>query len=149
MINTRKCNNNIILAEDKGQEVIVLGKGIGFNSRIGDTVDMRLVEKIFVLQEKTSVRRFQDILAELPYEYMLLADKIVQYGKEQLQRPLNQSLVIALAYHLNYVFARLQERRHVHLPLAWDMRRIYPVECTVGTESLHIIAKETGVVLPD
>ncbi|MDR2071608.1 MAG: hypothetical protein LBP81_09370, partial [Treponema sp.] len=30
MKNIRKYNNNIILANDRGHEVIVLGKGIGF-----------------------------------------------------------------------------------------------------------------------
>jgi beta-glucoside operon transcriptional antiterminator len=149
VINTRKCNNNIILAEDKGQEVIVLGKGIGFNSRIGDPVDMNLVEKIFVPQENVQIGPFQDILAELPYECILLADKIVQYGKEQLKRPLNQSIAIALADHLNYVFVRLRDQLHIHMPLAWDIQRIYPVEFNLGKESLRIITDETGVVLPD
>jgi transcriptional antiterminator len=61
MKNVRKYNNNIILANDQGQEVIVLGKGIGFQAHPGSPVDARLVEKVFVPQETAQLSRFADM----------------------------------------------------------------------------------------
>jgi beta-glucoside operon transcriptional antiterminator len=149
MIHTRKCNNNIILAAEDGQEVIVVGKGIGFNTRPGDEVDLALIEKVFVPQETAQLGRFKDILADLPYEYIILADKIAAQGRERLKQPLNQSVVIALADHIHYVHTRLNDHLDIEVPLAWDIQHIYPAEFACGKEALRIISQELRVNFPD
>lgn len=148
MTNIRKCNNNIIFATDNGQEVIALGKGIGFGIRPGEEVDMCLVEKVFVPKETGFLNRFNDILADLPYEYVMLASKIVDQGKIKLEQSLNQSIVIALADHLNFAIKRLNDHLDIQMPLAWDIKHIYPAEFAVGKEALDIISRETGVSFP-
>ena len=149
MINTKKCNNNVILAVDNGQEVIALGKGIGFNTRPGDEVDISLVEKVFVPKEASHIDHFKDILTNLPYEIIMLSGKIVDFGKSRLDRPLNQSIVIALADHLNFSITRLKEQMDIEIPLVWDIKHIYPLEFAIGRESLDIIKQEISVDFPD
>jgi beta-glucoside operon transcriptional antiterminator len=147
MRNIRKCNNNIIFADDNGRQVIALGKGLGFNLRPGGEIDMNLVERVFVPQE-TQLSVFSDILADLPYEHVILAGKIVDFGKARLGQPLNQSLVIALADHLNFAIKRHNDHSNIPMPLVWDIKHIYPAEFAVGEEALLIIKHETGVELP-
>ncbi|MCL1927832.1 MAG: PRD domain-containing protein [Treponema sp.] len=149
MINTRKCNNNIILAVENGQEVIALGKGIGFNIRPGDEVDINLVEKVFVPQKTVQINRFKDILADLPYEIIILASKIVDHGKKRLEQPLNQSIVVALADHLNFAVNRLKKQINIDIPLAWDIQHIYPVEFALGKDTLKLIKQEIGIDFPE
>jgi beta-glucoside operon transcriptional antiterminator len=151
MTNIRKCNNNIILAIENGQEVIALGKGIGFNIRPGDEVDPKLVEKVFVPKESAQINRFQDILADLPYEQVILASKIVDYGKTKLEQSLtlNQSIVIALADHLNFALNRLKDHLDIQMPLAWDIKHIYPTEFAIGRDALGIIRQDLGVEFPE
>jgi len=149
MINIRKCNNNIILAVDNGQEVIALGKGIGFNIRPGDEVDTQFVEKVFVSKESIEINRFKDILADLPYEYVILASKIVDHGKKRLNQTLNQSIVVALADHLNFAITRLKDKIDIQMPLAWDIKHIYPLEFAIGKEALQIIKDEIAIGFPD
>jgi hypothetical protein len=71
MRNIRKYNNNIILAEDNGQEAIVLGKGVGFRTLQGAELDMSLAEKVFIPQETAHINRFADTLSDLAYEFVL------------------------------------------------------------------------------
>ena len=41
-------NNNIISAKDeKNQEVILMGRGIGFGRKKGESIDLSRIEKIF------------------------------------------------------------------------------------------------------
>jgi beta-glucoside operon transcriptional antiterminator len=146
----RKYNNNIILANDKGQEVIVLGKGIGFQAPQGAEVDMSLVEKVFIPQETTHINRFADTLSDLPYEYMLLASKIVDHGKTALQVKLNPSLVVALADHLSVSLMLPQNNGSpVQSPLQLDVRHIYPGEFKTGVEALEIIRRERNIQMPE
>jgi len=141
-------NNNIILAEEGGKEVIALGKGVGFNLKPGAEVNAGLVEKVFVPQETAQIRRFKDALQDLPYEHVILASKIVDYGKEKLRCPLNQSVIIALADHLSFVIKRLSDHLDIQAPLAWDIRHIYPAEYALGLDALEIMKQETGITFP-
>jgi beta-glucoside operon transcriptional antiterminator len=146
----RKYNNNIILADDNGQEVIVLGKGIGFQAQQGAEVDMALAEKVFVPQESVHINQFASALSDFPYEYMILASKIVDHGKAALQVKLNPSIVVALADHLS-VTLDLPGNDDVSMqsPLQLDVRHIYPSEFKTGVEALEIIRRERGIQLPE
>ncbi|MDR1325317.1 MAG: PRD domain-containing protein [Treponema sp.] len=146
----RKYNNNIILADDNGQEVIVLGKGIGFQAQHGSEIDMTLVEKVFVPWESAHINRFTSTLSDLPYEYMLLASKIVDHGKAALQVKLNPSIVVALADHLAVTLTLPRDDASLmQSPLQLDVRYIYPGEFKTGVEALNIIRQERNIQLPE
>jgi beta-glucoside operon transcriptional antiterminator len=146
----RKYNNNIILADDNGQEVIVLGKGIGFNAQQGAKVDMTLAEKVFVPYESAQINRFVSTLSDFPYEYMLLASKIVDHGKAALQVKLNPSIVVALADHLAVTLTLPRnDASSMQSPLQLDVRHIYPSEFKTGVEALEIIRQERNIQLPE
>jgi len=116
---------------------------------LGEEVDVRLVEKVFVSKETKPTSSFTEVLADLPYEILLLAGKMVDYGRERLRRPLNQSIVVALADHLNFALSRIRDGLEVEIPLAWDIRHIYPLEYNMSRRMLALIKEETGVELPE
>jgi beta-glucoside operon transcriptional antiterminator len=149
MKNIRKYNNNIILANDRGHEVIVLGKGIGFHANPGSPVDERLIEKVFVPQDTVHMSRFADTLSDLAYEYVLLATKVVDCGKELLQTKLNPSVVVALADHFSIACKRLQEHIAMPAPLKWDIRHLYPREFMAGVKGLEILRQEQRLDFPE
>ena len=43
-------NNNVVQALDNNVEYIVMGKGLGFQKKVGDFVDKEKIEKTFVLE---------------------------------------------------------------------------------------------------
>jgi beta-glucoside operon transcriptional antiterminator len=145
----RRYNNNIILANDGGHEVIVLGKGLGFQVNPGSPVDTSLVEKVFIPQETVQISRFADTLSDLSYEHILLATKIVDNGKELLQTKLNPSIIVALADHFSVTLTRLLEHIDVQSPLKWDLRYLYPREFEAGMQGLEIIRRELQITLPE
>jgi beta-glucoside operon transcriptional antiterminator len=149
MRNIRKYNNNIILAENNGQEVIVLGKGLGFQTLQGAEVDMSLVEKVFIPQETAYINRFADILSDLAYEFILLASKIVDYGKESLQVHLNPSIVVALADHFSVSLTQPLCNAGIQSPLELDVRHIYPKEFQIGLQALEIIRRERNIKMSE
>ncbi|MDR2748051.1 MAG: PRD domain-containing protein [Treponema sp.] len=149
MRNIRKYNNNIVLADDRGQEVIVLGKGIGFQAIPGAEINMALVEKVFIPQDTLHITNYADTLSDLAYEYMLLASRIVDYGKERLRLRLNPSIVVALADHLSVAFLRLDQKIDVQTPLQWEIRHLYSEEYKIGLRALEIIRQERQALFPE
>lgn len=54
-------NNNIISAfEESGTEVVVMGRGIGFKKKPGQTVPSEQVEKIFRMKSKTLAEQLKE-----------------------------------------------------------------------------------------
>ena len=52
MIIHRILNNNVVITLDKeGKECVVCGKGIAFKKKIGDEIDSKEVNKVFVFEK--------------------------------------------------------------------------------------------------
>jgi beta-glucoside operon transcriptional antiterminator len=104
---------------------------------------------VFIPQETAHINRSVDILSDLAYEYLLLASKIVDRGKEILGRQLNPSILVALADHLSVVFMRHHNKIDIQSPLQWEIRHIYPDEFKAGIKALEIIQQEREVQFPE
>ena len=63
-------NNNIVCSvDDKGNEIIVRGKGIGFQKKKGMTVEEKDVEKIYRMDSQKDTSKLQELLSEIPPEH--------------------------------------------------------------------------------
>lgn len=50
---SKALNNNVVIAQDPVlDEVVLIGKGIGFNRKKGDTIEASDAEKTFLLSDK-------------------------------------------------------------------------------------------------
>ena len=74
-------NNNIAsaLSDDYG-EIIVTGSGIGFQKRAGDLLDESKIEKTYLFQDK-SKNRLNQMIAEVPIEYLEIADAMFMHDE--------------------------------------------------------------------
>ena len=53
-------NNNVISSEDdKGKEIVVMGKGIGFGKKAGEEIDETKIEKVFSLPDESTSQFMQ------------------------------------------------------------------------------------------
>ena len=49
-------NNNVLLAEKNGREVVLIGKGIGFKKHTGDDVEQQQITKIYTPEGDNWIR---------------------------------------------------------------------------------------------
>ena len=76
----KKLNNNVAVVTDKtGNEIIVMGKGITYDKKAGDCVDVEQVEKQFVPSNKDFSMKFQEILLDIPSKYLEVILSILVY----------------------------------------------------------------------
>ena len=60
MVIQKVINNNVISAYDEDhQEVVIMGKGIGFKAHTGDAIDESRIEKVFRIENEKISRQFQ------------------------------------------------------------------------------------------
>ncbi|KGT97931.1 CAT RNA binding domain-containing protein, partial [Dickeya fangzhongdai] len=56
-------NNNVVtVMDEQNNEQVVMGRGLGFKKRPGDTVDAALIEKVFSLRSSELTARLSDVL---------------------------------------------------------------------------------------
>ncbi|MEK3737935.1 PRD domain-containing protein [Paenibacillus sp. FSL F4-0122] len=150
MIIRKILNNNVAVIRDKfDQEVIVMGKGIAYQKKIGDLIDEQVVEKIYSLSTKESFIKLQDLLTEIPIEYFNVSDQIINYAKLTLGKKLNDSMYISLSDHIFTAVNRFRDGIILKNALLWDIKRFYPEEYEVGVKALQYISQDLDIQFPD
>lgn len=145
----RVINNNVVSAFDpKGKEVLVMGKGIGFQAKKGKEIDKNLVEKVFYLETQTEVDKFKELLANLPLEHIQVSNEIIMYADKTLNRKLNPNIYITLTDHINFAIERFRQGMLFDNPLLWDVQRLYRREYLIGEYAVALIGKQLGIKLP-
>ena len=115
-------NNNVISSEDdKGKEIIVMGKGIGFGKKAGEEIDETKIEKVFSLPDE-STSQFMQVVKDMPYEYIRTAELVIAYARETLGYHLSKNIYVTLTDHLGYAIERKQQGIVVANELSWEMQ---------------------------
>lgn len=143
-------NNNIISArDDKGVELVVMGRGIGFDKKPGNEITDGKIEKIFRLDKMGDREHFKELLASLPLEYIRLSTDIITYAKDSLELKLNQNVYLTLTDHIGFALNRHREGMDFNNVLYDEIRLFYPVEYSIGRYALELIEERTGYRLAE
>ncbi len=143
-------NNNIISArDDKGVELVVMGRGIGFDKKPGNEITDGKIEKIFRLDKMDDREHFKELLASLPLEYIRLSTDIITYAKDSLELKLNQNVYLTLTDHIGFALNRHREGMDFNNVLYDEIRLFYPVEYSIGRYALELIEERTGYRLAE
>lgn len=143
-------NNNVVSAKDsEGNEVVLMGKGIGFKAKEGQTVKPEQVEKTFRMDSQTSFDRFKELLAALPLEHIQVSSQIIEYAKETLGKRLNQNVYITLTDHINFAVERHIQGMSFPNPFLWEVKKFYPSEYLIGEYAVRLIKEKLGIELTE
>lgn len=143
-------NNNVVSAVDEdGLEIILTGRGLGFNTRTGASIDRDAIDKIFRLEDSQVSARFKDLVSEVPVDILQITADIITHARSVLAHKLSEGLYVTLADHLHFALQRQQNNEVLPNPLEWEVRHFYKVEYAIGRQALGIIVARTGTLLPD
>lgn len=144
----RVFNNNAVSAVmPDGREAIVLGKGIGFHKRPGDTVEERCIEKVYYVQDEMQTK-FLQMLQNVEPNVMRAAEQILAMAEDDGFSMSNQA-TISLIDHISFAIDR--QKKGIALPnlLLNETQLLYQKEYELGRRSLKIIENCCGVELPE
>ncbi|MCB5007311.1 BglG family transcription antiterminator LicT [Streptococcus mutans] len=145
-------NNNVVqILGINNEEIIVMGKGLGFQKKSGDEVNQDLIEKRFILQNTDTdmVGELSRVYVDLDSEEIDLVLEIIHQGQEKLGQTFDISLYIALADHLHYTIQRTREGLTLQNPLAWEVRKFYPEEFQLGKDTIELVKEKMKLQLAD
>lgn len=145
----KKVINNSVLCiiDEKGREMIVTGKGIGFQRKRGEFIDKSRIEKIYRMEDKGAQCRLRELVEQIPIEILQLTQELVEEIKTGITIPLNESLLITLADHISFAIRRKQEGIEFNHPLKGAIMCYYPGEYQIGVKCLHKMEQQLQITL--
>ncbi|RGX94481.1 PRD domain-containing protein [Roseburia sp. OF03-24] len=145
MVIQKVINNNVISAYDVNQqEIVIMGKGIGFKAHTGELIDESKIEKVFRIENEKLSRQFQELLENIPLEHMQLTSDIISYAIKNLNVQLNQNIYITLTDHINFAIQRQSQGIQLKNALLWETKRFYHQEYLMGKYAVDLLNEKLG-----
>lgn len=146
----RVFNNNVVLAsEPGGREVVLTGRGIGYQGRPGDAVDDARVARRFVPAEDVDPNGFAALVAGIPPEHIALADDALATIGGRVADNVSTSLLIAVADHLSFAIKRQRQGIAMDFPLRAEVAHLYPEEFAAAQSMVARVNMLVADPLPD
>ncbi|MGO3116441.1 BglG family transcription antiterminator LicT [Enterococcus pseudoavium] len=141
-------NNNVVLVIDtKGLERILIGRGIAFKKKVGETVEKAKIEKTFVVDSPNVADRFVQLIEEVPINRLEMVTVIIKEAEAELQRTFDGNTYIGLADHINYAVNRFRNGEKIQNALLLEIKKFYPKEYAAGMNALEKISYYEGIEL--
>ncbi|MCR0567353.1 PRD domain-containing protein [[Clostridium] innocuum] len=141
-------NNSALSAYDeKGNEVILIGRGISFNKHPNDEVDTSKIEKVFT-KESTKMRELKEVMDTIPEIFMEITSVIVKYAKKKLLKELDNGIYINLTDHIFSAVERYRDGIMLDYGMIHELKLLYPKEYEISLWALDYINIVCDVELP-
>lgn len=86
---TKKINNNVVLGRDNNnQEVIIVGKGLGFEKMPYELTDLSKIDRTYYGIDS----KYFGLLKEIPERTFLIVSKLMDVAKTKIKGDLNPNL---------------------------------------------------------
>ncbi|OIU72662.1 glucose PTS transporter transcription antiterminator GlcT [Rossellomorea aquimaris] len=143
-------NNNVLIAEHESYgEVVLIGKGIGFNRKKGDPIQNDIAEKMFVLKGEKEQEQYKNLLPFLDEKMSNVTISAIELIRERTNSFLNEHIHIALTDHILFAINRLMRGMEIRNPFLVETRTLYPFEYEIAREVVEMINDMTDVNLPE
>lgn len=136
-------HNAALLVNDKGTELVALGKGIGFPDG-PDEVSLAQIERTFYNVDA----RYLPLLNEIDPKVMEFSAQIADVARTNISRELSANLPFTLADHISFAIKRCREHMYVQMPLSCDVQQQYPIEFKIAALAHAGIEREFGLSMP-
>ena len=150
MIINKVLNNNVVtIISEKGEEAVVMGRGLAFQKKKGDEIDESKIEKIFVLENKSINEKLLTLVNDIPAKYLEIAEDIIKYAENKLSTKLNENIYLTLTDHISFAISRAEKNLEIKNAMLWDIKRLHKDEFDVGIHALRVIKENLNVELPE
>lgn len=146
-------NNNVILADeiDSGQELIFIGRGIGFSRNQDDEFFKNeiKIDKEFVPVVGEKRENYIQLLEEVDSQVIGVTEEIIAMVSDELKEDLNQHIRIGLADHIAFSLKRIRDGIEVANPFLAETRTLYSKEYKLAEKAIKMIEERFEISIPE
>lgn len=138
-------NNSAVIAQDKNEEVILLGKGIGFQKKENDVIDESVkIEKKYQLIKVENYNKNAKDKQMLPFIALVieLMDKSTNYE-------FSYATMKSLTDHIAAMYLRIINNEDLENPFHYEIKALYSEDYKIGHQIGEEVYKRTGIKIPE
>ena len=143
-------NNNVVLARQNQQEMILVSKGIGFNKKKGDniTVDSKTIEKVFHELSGKGSSNYFEMIPNYNKEVVGVSEEIIAKAETMLGS-LSPNIHGALVDHITFALDRINMGLPIENPFVMEITLLYQEEYDVAELAAVLIKQRLGLDIGD
>lgn len=145
-------NNNVVLAlnTETNNEVILLGKGIGFGKKKNQYVyfSSEVIERSFINLSESLKSDYYKLIQQMDLQVMGVCQEIILMAEKAVGE-LNDNIHIVLTDHIGFAIERIKDNMLIENPFLEEIKVLYGPEYEIAVQALERIKESTDVVLPD
>lgn len=139
-------NNNAFISKDENdKEIIVMGKGVAFQKKSNEIVEIGEDVKIFSSNENQINEKLKSVILDIPEDYLEITKEIVELLKAKYNKELHDIIYVSLTEHIHGAVERYKNGIEIENPLLNEIKHLYKDEYEVSLEALNIIDKKFGI----
>ncbi|HJH00847.1 MAG TPA: PRD domain-containing protein [Aerococcus urinaeequi] len=145
----KRINNNVVFSsDDDGREMILIGKGLGFQAKVGDPIDGNNIEKRYYPEGDVDLEHILMVMTNASDEEIYWIYKIVSLFKEKMDVAFNPNLFLTLTDHILFVMHQQKQDPNLMNPMQWEIKRIYPKEYAIAEEAVDLVRQKLSPNFP-
>ena len=143
---TKILNHNSFMGiESKNdQECLIMGKGVAFGKKVGQTVSVTGDARVYSLKELTDRGEAKDIIKSVSPLCLELANEVLDQAEEAFGK-VDRSILFTMADHLDFAVRRIQNGEQISNPLTDDIRIMFYKEYKVAGCIRDLLKEKLGI----
>ncbi|MGV3042221.1 glucose PTS transporter transcription antiterminator GlcT [Staphylococcus rostri] len=147
---TKVLNNNVIICKHDDTEVVLVGKGIGFNKKTGMLIqDVDTIEKVFQLQNKSQQDHYLMLMDQTNEEEIRVVIESVQIILSHFNIENNESFIVSLTDHLIFALKRVKKGQLISNPFLSETKYSYPEAYQIAKRVVARLNLQLNVAFPE
>lgn len=142
-------NNNVVIAEKDDKDIILIGKGIGFNSSEGKIVPSSRIEKVFIKENEEVINNYNKVLKTIDSEIIGVSEEIIHIAETELGSKLNEPIHVSLPDHINFALTRFEKGLIMENPFLNELKILYPKEYSIASKAIALINRRLNTNLTE
>lgn len=142
-------NNNVgLVINEKGEEIILAGKGLMFGMKKGDEISESRANKKFELIGNTR-NRFEKMIQETPIDYILISEEIISYIKTHSTKKIDDGIYVTLTDHINNTITRIKKGIDFDSTMLLNVKTLYNEEYKLALHAVQMLRDEFSIHIDD
>ncbi|NAP00310.1 PRD domain-containing protein, partial [Halomonas sp. MG34] len=131
------------------REVVLIGKGIGFNKSKDSIIPENTVEKLFVLRNEKAQEHYKSLIPDLDENTLNTIISSIEIIRRRTRTILSEKVHVALTDHILFATTRLLNGMAIKNPFLTETKALYPFEYEVAAEVVEFINHSMQIDLPE
>lgn len=138
-------HNSFMGTESKNdQECLIMGKGVAFGKKVGQTVSVTADSRVYSLKELTDRGEAKEIIKSVSPLCLELANEVLDQAEEEFGK-VDRSILFTMADHLDFAVRRIQNGEQISNPLTDDIRIMFYKEYKVAGCIRDLLKEKLGI----